>query len=207
MTTGSDRLKLELLDAAVELMGRHGRGGTVRVRGTSMVPTLHEGQLLAVEFSPERPARGDMLLFRQVDYLVVHRLLGPARYPDGRPCLRTRGDGLLNLDPHVDRSRVVGRVIAIEDGGGWRSVRGGPARLYGACLAWHDLFWAVMGVAGEIGERRLGKLRIRIPFRLWIGAIDRGLLRIVHFLFFRLVHRSIPKPAEAGEEAASPGSG
>jgi phage repressor protein C with HTH and peptisase S24 domain len=79
------QLSGEFLDAAVDLMGRAGRGGTVRVRGRSMVPTLTEGQLLAIEFSPDRLSRGDMLVYRQEGLLMVHRLLGHARTPDGRP--------------------------------------------------------------------------------------------------------------------------
>jgi len=84
MQSGSAHLSAELLDAAVELMGRSGRGGTVRVRGRSMLPTLVEGQILAVEFNPDRLAHGDMLIFRQAGHLVVHRLLGRARFSDGR---------------------------------------------------------------------------------------------------------------------------
>ena len=96
------RLKAELVLAAVELMGRAGRLGTVRVQGESMNPTLRPGQLLAVDFSPEGTARGDMLLFRQGDLLLVHRRVASAPPLDGRSRFRTRGDGVLDLDPPVD---------------------------------------------------------------------------------------------------------
>ncbi|HKQ62516.1 MAG TPA: S24/S26 family peptidase, partial [Candidatus Polarisedimenticolaceae bacterium] len=119
---------VELLDAAVELLGRAGRRGTVRVQGQSMTPTLASGQTLGVEFAPEALRRGDLLLFRQQDYLVVHRLLGPASFPDGRRCWRTRGDGMLALDPPVDPARVVGRVVAVQLGEEWRSLEGRWAR-------------------------------------------------------------------------------
>ena len=52
MSENPDKLTVELLDAAVDLMGRQGRGGTLRVRGVSMIPTLIGRQLVAVEFAP-----------------------------------------------------------------------------------------------------------------------------------------------------------
>jgi hypothetical protein len=168
--------------AAVELMGHAGRRGTVRVRGESMQPTLRPGQLLAVDFAPQRLSRGDMLVFRQGDLLLVHRLLGSARPKDGRPRLRTRGDGTLGLDPPVDLDRVVGRVIALEDGSRWRTTRDRRARTYAWCLAWHDLFWAA--VAG-VSPRRLQ----------WrVAVVDRRLLRAVHRTLFNRLHADVPRP-------------
>ena len=84
MIDTSGGLEVRLLDAAVDLMGRAGRGGRVQVVGESMRPTLAPGDVLAVDFSPGTPRRGDLLLFRLagVDencFLVghqVHRLAG-----------------------------------------------------------------------------------------------------------------------------------
>ena len=73
------KLSTELVLAAVELMGRVGRDGTVRVEGESMRPALRPGQRLAVDFAPERLARGDVLVFRQGDALLVHRMLWRSR--------------------------------------------------------------------------------------------------------------------------------
>jgi len=196
-----DKLPVQLLDAAVQLLGESGRGGSVRVLGTSMAPTLLEGETLAVEFAPSALRRGDLLLFRQADYLVVHRLLGPARFADGRPCLRTRGDARIALDPPVDPVRVVGRVTAVLRSRSWRSFRGAGARGYALAVAWHDLFWAFAGVVASRADRLLRALRLPGPFHGWTAATDRALLHVVHRALFDLLHR---RGLPAG---APPGSG
>jgi len=121
----------ELVLAAVDLMGDAGRSGRVRVQGNSMLPTLLPGQELYVTFTSECPRRGEMLVFRQGDLLLVHRVLGHARPLNGKPRLRTRGDGVLVLDPAVDYERIIGRVEAFGDERGWRSAGGRAAALYG----------------------------------------------------------------------------
>jgi hypothetical protein len=197
MESEPGHLRAELLDAAVDLMGRSGRGGAVRVRGDSMRPTLVAGQQLAVEFSPSRLSSGDMLLFRQADYLVVHRLVGRSRKRDGRSRLRTRGDAVVTLDPPLDPRRVVGRVLAVEHGDGWRSVRSAAARGYARCLACHDLFWAALGVAARLGDRVLRRLRLPAVLLSGVAAADRWLLGRLHGLLFRRVHPAVSEPEEA----------
>ncbi len=198
MSVDSGKLT-ELVLAAVDLMGRAGRRGTVRVRGESMQPTLRPGQLLAVEFAPERLARGDMLIFRQGDLLLVHRLLGPARPIHGRPRLRTRGDGALTLDPPVDLDRVVGRVVALADGEHWRTTRDRPARAYAWCLAWHDLFWAVAATVSQRVDGRLRGLRIRWRLRPVVARVEHWLLLRAHRTFFDRLHSDVPRPEALGD--------
>jgi hypothetical protein len=196
-------LTVSLLDAAVELMGRSGRGGAVRVQGDSMVPTLHAGQLLAVEFNPEGLKRGDLLLYRQERFLVVHRLLDRVRCTDGARRLRTRGDGLNGLDPLLDRANVVGRVLALRERDDWWDLRGRGARFYAACFAWHALFWAGLGQLAYAGDRWWrGGRKTTLRNRVW--AADRWLLERAHGLTFRLFHRRTAEPPEARGAAAGP---
>ncbi len=198
MPEDSGKLR-ELVLAAVDLMGRSGGRGTVRVRGESMHPTLRPGQLLAVEFAPERLARGDMLIFRQGDLLLVHRLLGPARSIEGRPRLRTRGDGALSLDPPVDLDRVIGRVVALVDGENWRTTRDRPARAYAWCLAWHDLFWVLVATVSQRVDRGLHGLRIPWRLRPAVARVERWLLRRAHRMFFDRLHSDVPRPEAQGD--------
>jgi signal peptidase I len=188
------KLRAEIVLAAVELMGRAGRRGTVVVQGESMRPTLHPGQLLAVEFSPGAAARGDLLVFRQGETLLVHRLVGPAPSVEGRPRLRTRGDGVLVFDPPVDPERIVARVVAFKDGERWRSTRRRAARVYAWCLAWHDLFWGAVGVVLRRLENRLKTSGIGLRLRPAARAVDRLLLRCVHCLLSGPMHAAVAKP-------------
>lgn len=191
-------MKASLLDAAVELMGRSGRGGTVRVQGSSMRPTLFPGQLLAVEFAPQGLRCGDLLLFRQLDYLVVHRLLGRARPREGQSCLKTRGDGVPGLDPPLERGRVVGRVIAIqEQDGTWLSLRGAGARCYACCLAGHDRFWAAAVFGAGRCEDGLSRMRIKTPLRGWAEAADRWMARRLYRALFMRLHERTTAPRES----------
>jgi signal peptidase I len=193
------KLGTEHVLAAVELMGRVGREGTMRVQGESMRPTLRPDQMLAVDFAPEGLARGDMLVFRQGETLLVHRLVGPARPLEGRRRLKTRGDGVGDPDPPVELDRVVGRVVAFEDDGRLMTTRRRPARAYAWCLAQHDLFWSRVAWVSRGVDRRMGRWRIPLRIQPWVLAIDRRLLRLVHHALFERVHPEVPKPAAAGD--------
>ena len=157
---------------------------------TSMVPHLSGGDLVAAGPPEPAPRPGDLLVFVQRDYLVVHRYLGAARDPSGRPCLRTRGDGRNELDPAVSHDAVRARVVAIRRAGVWRSLEGvGPAA-YARLVAWHDLFWAGVGVAG----RKVGLGRAA-------GFVDRAVLRVTAALLFAPLHVRIEAPDGAVPES------
>ena len=193
--------RVELLAAAVDLLGDGSAAGIpVRDGDVSMKPTLVAGQLLWVEFAAPDLRPGDVLLFRQQDYLVVHRLLGRSRFPDGRPSLRTRGDGWNGLDPHLDPDKVVGRVVAARDGLGWWDLRRTGARAYARTLAWHNLFWAAAGSGAGFVDRVVLRRPARGPLRATIAALDRGLLALAHALCFRLAHSRREAPRDAGTE-------
>lgn len=184
------RLSVAQLDAAMGLMGRRGGGAVLPMRGESMLPMLREGQLVAVDLSPFEPELGDLLLFRQQDYLVVHRFLGPASQEDGSPAFRTRGDGLPGLDPSVERARVRGRVRAIEDRGLWWSLEGGGARAWALAVALHDLCWAGAAVMAGRADGRLRRVGLRSAVRPWVVRTDRALLGLAHRLLFPAFHRA-----------------
>lgn len=197
---------VEILDAAVELMGRAGRGGTVNVVGTSMSPTLREGFVVAVEFAPQELRRGDMLLFRQREILVVHRLLGWARPSDGVDWLRTRGDATISLDPRLDPALVVGRVIAFRDEQGWWDVRSRGARLFALLMAWHGLVWSGLAALADRAKRAVGRPGRAVGPRTWLGRIDGQKQRLAHALIFRLLHRRTNSPVRVDDDATPLGT-
>ncbi len=194
MNDGRPPLSVDRLDAAVDLMGRSGRGAILPMKGESMLPTLRPGQLVAVDLAPSGFDLGDLMLFRQVDYLVVHRFLGPASREDGMPRFRSRGDGSLGLDAPVDRARVLGKVVAIEERGQWWSLESGGARLWAIAMALHDLCWAAAGVAAGDIERRLRRLGLRIGLQAWVARVDRFLLGVAHRSLFGRMHRRSARP-------------
>jgi len=184
-----------LLDAAVALMGHAGRLGIVRVLGESMRPILPPESLLSVDFAPADLRRGDLLLFRQGQYLAVHRLLFHSTDREGRPCLRTRGDNVLALDPPVDPARVIGRVTAMRRDGEWRDLMTPRARLYAALLAYHDFFWTgSSAVADRTLDRAFRALHVPFSPRRTVARLDGALLRAADRLFFRAIHAPVPPP-------------
>ncbi len=158
---------------------------------TSMVPHLRGGDAVLVVPLVAAPGQGDLLLYRQQEYWVVHRCLGSLTTPDGRRDLRTRGDGRNELDPRLHAEDVRARVVALRRGGAWRSLHGTPARVYARCMAWHDLFFAAAGMVA----RRAGLGRA-------VAAIDLGALRFWVPLAFPVFHRRIAPPAVSGPEGA-----
>ena len=160
---------------------------TIVAGDRSMEPTLYGGDaVLAVPLTGE-PARGNILVFRQNDDLVVHRFLGPAKDRSGAPCLRTRGDGRGELDPPLSRENVRAKVVALRRAGTWRTLEGAMPRFYAALVAWHDLAWA-----GAIHLCRPARLS-GVP-----RALDRSLLRLTTAVVSPLAHRRKPAPLADG---------
>ena len=153
---------------------------------TSMVPHLRGGDaFLAVPIRGAfRP--GDLIVFAQQDYLVIHRYLGAARTPDRTPCLRTRGDGRSEFDPPLLPDRVRGRAVALRRGPAWRSLEGRGARAYARLVAWHDLAWGAAAAAAR-----------PVGLRGAVAAMDRALLSLVAAILFSSCHRRIDPPADA----------
>jgi hypothetical protein len=182
-------LSTAMLDAAVELIGKTGRLGSVEVSGSSMIPTFARVERLAIEFAPRDIAFGDVLVFRQRGILVVHRLVQRQRSA-GSVRLRTRGDGTITFDPWLDPGSVIGRVVAVGYAdGSWRDLRNFRARCYGRAVALHGLVW------GGLGAAILKSLGRRGPDWHWrLGRLDRFKLGLAHGVFFRSLHPVIPAP-------------
>ncbi len=176
------------LDAAMDLLAdRTGRAVLV-VRGDSMRPTLTAGDEVQIDLTPGKLHFGDLLLFRQADYLVVHRYLGSARRPDGTRCLRTRGDGRSLLDPPVDPAAVRGRAVAATRASRWRTLSGAGSRAWAVGVGAHDLLWAALAFFASFE-----------PLRRIVAAVDRGLLLAADTIAFKIVHRVVSDPAERRE--------
>jgi Peptidase S24-like len=88
----------------------------LRVLGTSMVPSIHPGDLVSVqraglsEISP-----GEIVLYLREGRLFAHRVVTRAGSHE-QPLLILRGDRLRHNDPPVCVSELLGRVYLIERG-------------------------------------------------------------------------------------------
>ena len=182
-----------LRDQALQMMlATRGSAVVAVTQGdTSMVPHLRSGDAVLAVPLAAAPGRGDLLLYRQRDYWVVHRCLGWVVAHDGRAGLRTRGDGRNALDPLLAPEDVLARVMALRRGGAWRSLESRPARAYAHLMAWHDLFWGVAGIAAQ--KTGLGRA---------VAVIDLLVLRLSVPLAFPLFHRRIARPAVSGPDEA-----
>lgn len=188
MGSAASRRTPVLNDDALRLLIDSGRTAVLPVRegDRSMAPLLRGGDAVAAAAGGPR-GLGDLLVFLQRDYLVVHRFLGRARTRDGGSCLRTRGDGRNALDPPLDPGRVRARVSAVRREGCWRSLEGPGAALFRTLVAWHALAWSAAGVLA----RPVGLARV-------VAALDRAILSAGVPLLFPLLHRQAAPPPSEG---------
>ena len=85
----------------------------LKVAGASMVPALWPGDLVTVRrCDPEELQPGSIVVFRQNERLVVHRLM---HWQEG--CVVTRGDSHPCLDRPTPAGEVIGRVESIQRDG------------------------------------------------------------------------------------------
>ena len=98
----------------------------LRFQGSSMAPTLREGDLLGVRHvMPDELAVGDIVVFEVAETSVVHRLLCA---PRRRTSLLTKGDNAWRADRPLAPDRLIGKVCTVRRGaaridlerGGWR---------------------------------------------------------------------------------------
>jgi signal peptidase I len=105
-----NRSRLEL---AAELLDR-GERLSLRVHGSSMLPSLFPGDLLTFRrCAPSEIVVGDIVLFLREDRCFVHRV-AERMAVGGDSRLRTRGDALAACDPPVGENEVLGRLARVE---------------------------------------------------------------------------------------------
>jgi hypothetical protein len=113
LSSASNALAARRLELAVEVARTFG-SLRLRVTGTSMMPAVQPGDLLSIGRVDLRDTSpGEIVLFVRGGRLFAHRIVdrgGGSR----DPYLVTRGDRLLENDPPVFPSELLGRVTSIE---------------------------------------------------------------------------------------------
>lgn len=103
-------------NVALDLLRHSGQAGTATrllVTGTSMLPLLRPGDAVWLQLiDPAALRPGDLVLIRQQDVLLTHRLIvvGPERW-------QTKGDNNRLADLLVTAQQIVGQIVAVERGG------------------------------------------------------------------------------------------
>lgn len=101
-------LSNDLFFAAVEQQLQMGFKVTMTVKGVSMLPTLHDGEVLTISPLHDEPKVGEILLFRYNDTCRFHRLV--ALLPDGR--YKLQGDNVLTPEV-VDSQALMARLYSV----------------------------------------------------------------------------------------------
>jgi signal peptidase I len=109
-----------LSDVIAAGLERDGRVMTL-FSGRSMQPTLREGMRLLVEkIPPEDVNPCDIIMYREGDSLVAHRVIGKTR-KDNAPVFITKGDNHAYIDPvyvpYKDLMGIVRSAFAADDPG------------------------------------------------------------------------------------------
>jgi len=125
-------------------------GTTVRFRaeGTSMYPTIRDGEAVTIAaISTNDIVRGDVLLCRHAARVVAHRVVSVATRGTDR-LFQLRGDANGSCDTPVGADAVVGRIISVRRNGHLVQLCGRAARLRHSARAAASLFkWRIMPAA------------------------------------------------------------
>ena len=173
-----DQLPAHLRDDVFALLKQTERARAITIVGTSMLPLLRAGDRVIVESrEPIRP--GAIVVFRQADQLIAHRVLRVAHRAD-QVVYTTKGDATWSLDAPVRADAILGCAVAIERGARVLSLETRAARALGV--------WAVANARISTPVyTALMQLKIKMLGRA-SNRVTRGLKNALN-LFFDLPHR------------------
>lgn len=109
--SSQNRARLEL---GAELLER-GERLRLRVKGSSMLPSLYPGDLLTFRrCSPSEIVVGDIVLFESEGPCFVAHRVAERMAVEGDSRLRTRGDAMCACDAPLGENEVLGRLSRVE---------------------------------------------------------------------------------------------
>jgi len=125
-------------------------GTTVRFRaeGTSMYPTIRDGEAITIaSIAAADVVRGDVLLCRHEGRMLAHRVVEVTTRGADR-FFELRGDSKAACDTLVSADAVVGRIVGVRRNGRLRRLCGRAARMrHSARAAGSQIKWLIMPVA------------------------------------------------------------
>jgi signal peptidase I len=112
-----------------------GEPRSISVSGNSMLPFLRDGDTVLIKPRGADVIRGDIVVYFMGDVLLIHRVVGITRTPDGR-LLHTKGDFTVGLDPGTVRTAdLVGKAVAVRRGRTNIDLQSAPLRAIGSAVA------------------------------------------------------------------------
>lgn len=151
--TATRRLRPELLAPLLRTLVAQEISGEIRVRGTSMCPTLVPGDCLRVVAAMATDIRiGDVVIWMGGAGPVIHRLVGWWRTREGWRML-TKGDSCPRLDPPFPGHWLAARAVARVRGGEVQPLDGAWERLRGRGRAAASLTVGLIVEAWDRGRR------------------------------------------------------
>jgi signal peptidase I len=121
-----------------EVLGEHGRA-RLRVTGSSMLPTLWPGDVVALERADlHQLCVGDVILFQKQERLFLHRIIA---IDHSTYRITTRGDAMPQADPVVPSAQILAKAESVENCQGQIISHFRPplfARLIGLAVAHSD---------------------------------------------------------------------
>jgi signal peptidase I len=134
------------LEAALAAWKQSGGEHLIPIGGRSMLPLIRDGDRVLVRHGQTEVRRGDIVVFRQGDQLIAHRVLRICQGDTGRDTGRdaghdtdlifiTKGDNVLHLDRPLPGSKILGRVLAVRRGNQHLSLNTAGWRLAGWLIA------------------------------------------------------------------------
>jgi signal peptidase I len=106
-----------VVEAILDVWRETGRVSEMVVYGRSMEPTIRRGTRVRVSHAVEGIELGDVIVFKNGDHLTAHRVVGIRREESGDRRYVTQGDLNDYRDGEVEERLVVGKVVAVLDGG------------------------------------------------------------------------------------------
>ena len=156
----TDQPPAHLFDTAARFWSQADQKHWVPVAGNSMAPFLKAGDEVQVAHQAGALRRGDVVVIRQDERLMVHRVLKPVPELEPEPIL-TQGDHNRHQDPPAPRSRLLGRVCAVRRRGRESSLD---------TRRWRTVGWLI--ASGQLALNRLATTSgtLATPGRLAAGA-------------------------------------
>jgi hypothetical protein len=123
-----------ILEATLDLWSQAGQRHFFPIVGNSMFPLLQEGDQVLVVHGSADARRGDIIVFRQGETTIAHRMLYSRKSVAGLVFI-AKGDNVPQADPPVSVSAIVGRVVALRRGNRFTSLDTPVWRMSGKMIA------------------------------------------------------------------------